>query len=55
MTEAEREKQDARIGRLYNNVMKLPKEEQMYVLGIAEGMAIKASPKTGKSKKEKGA
>lgn len=43
MLKTKQDERDARIGRIVNSTLKLPDEDQIYVLGVTEGMATKKS------------
>lgn len=55
MLKTKQEERDARIVRIVNSALKLPDEDQIYVLGITEGMVTKKSLDSKRPKKERGA
>ena len=55
MTEAEQKKQNERIGNLVSKVMRLPNEDQMYVLGTIDGLVMKNVIEANKRKEGQGA
>lgn len=55
MTEEKQRERNERIGRIVDNVSKLPDEEQFYVLGNVEGLIAKKTIEHKRSKKSKGA
>lgn len=53
MAETEQKKQNERIGNLVSKVMRLSNEDQMYVLGTVDGLAMKKVIKANKYKEKK--